>query len=49
MRLIISAFAPVIDIRKTLTPQLRTDCGDTDLILIDLGRGKGGFTGKAQN
>src|SRR5271170_6504721 len=35
--LIISAFASVADVRKTLTPHLRTDCGDTDLILIDLG------------
>ncbi|HID36258.1 MAG TPA: phosphoribosylformylglycinamidine synthase, partial [Ghiorsea sp.] len=38
--LIVSAFAPVTDIRKTLTPQLRTDMGDTDIILIDLGQGK---------
>src|SRR4030066_87760 len=38
--LIISAFAPVLDVRKTLTPQLRTDQGETDLILIDLGKGK---------
>jgi len=35
--LIISAFAPVLDARRTLTPQLRTDCGDTVLILVDLG------------
>lgn len=35
--LIISAFAPVLDIRKSLTPQLRTDSGETCLILIDLG------------
>ena len=35
--LIVSAFAPVIDARRTLTPQLRSDCGDTDLILVDLG------------
>lgn len=40
MSLIISGFAPVNDIRKTLTPQLRLDKGETDLILIDLGRGK---------
>ena len=40
LSLIISAFAPVQDVRKTLTPQLRTDCGDTDLILIDLGKGR---------
>jgi phosphoribosylformylglycinamidine synthase len=39
LSLIISAFAPVQDVRQTLTPQLRIDCGDTDLILIDLGKG----------
>ncbi|WP_151447702.1 phosphoribosylformylglycinamidine synthase [Lacisediminimonas profundi] len=38
--LIVSAFAPVPDVRSTLTPQLRTDAGETSLILIDLGRGK---------
>jgi phosphoribosylformylglycinamidine synthase len=38
--LIVSAFSPVSDVRATLTPQLRTDVGDTALILIDLGRGK---------
>ena len=38
--LIVSAFAPVTDVRRTLTPQLRMDAGDTVLILIDLGRGK---------
>jgi phosphoribosylformylglycinamidine synthase len=38
--LIVSAFAPVPDVRRTLTPQLRTDLGETSLILIDLGRGK---------
>ncbi|CAK17071.1 phosphoribosylformylglycinamidine synthase [Pseudomonas entomophila] len=40
MSLIITGFAPVTDIRKTLTPQLRMDKGETDLILIDLGRGQ---------
>ena len=39
LSLIVSAFAPVEDARRTLTPQLRTDCGDTDLMLVDLGRG----------
>ncbi|MEJ2403838.1 MAG: phosphoribosylformylglycinamidine synthase [Candidatus Thiodiazotropha sp.] len=39
LSLIISAFAPVGDVRRTLTPQLRTDQGDSDLILIDLGKG----------
>jgi phosphoribosylformylglycinamidine synthase len=38
--LIVSAFAPVHDVRRALTPQLRTDCGETALILVDLGRGK---------
>ncbi len=37
--LIISAFAPVEDIRRTLTPQLERD-PETRLILIDLGRGR---------
>ena len=40
LSLIISAFSPVGDIRKTLTPQLCTDQGDTDLILVDLGKGR---------
>jgi phosphoribosylformylglycinamidine synthase len=30
----------VVDVRQTLTPQLRMDKGLTDLILIDLGRGQ---------
>ena len=37
--LIISAFAPVGDVRKTWTPQLRTDLGATTLLLVDLGGG----------
>jgi phosphoribosylformylglycinamidine synthase len=40
LSLVISGFAPVQDIRQTLTPQLRMDKGETDLILIDLGRGQ---------
>ncbi|MGP3791265.1 phosphoribosylformylglycinamidine synthase [Pseudomonas sp. B392_1p] len=40
LSLIVTGFAPVTDIRKTLTPQLRLDKGETDLILIDLGRGQ---------
>ncbi|MDD5033500.1 MAG: phosphoribosylformylglycinamidine synthase [Methylococcaceae bacterium] len=38
--LIISAFAPVLDIARTLTPQLKLDVGPTRLVLIDLGVGK---------
>ncbi|HEX2492693.1 MAG TPA: phosphoribosylformylglycinamidine synthase, partial [Steroidobacter sp.] len=40
LSLIVSAFAPVRDVRRTLTPQLRTDQGDTALVLIDLGAGR---------
>ncbi|HAQ88743.1 MAG TPA: phosphoribosylformylglycinamidine synthase, partial [Pseudomonas sp.] len=40
LSLVVSGFAPVVDIRQTLTPQLRLDKGETDLILIDLGRGQ---------
>ena len=40
MSLVVTGFAPVKDVRKTLTPQLRTDCGETELFLIDLGLGK---------
>jgi len=47
LSLVVSAFAPVSDIRKTLTPQLRTNLGDTDLILIDLGQGKNRLGGSA--
>jgi len=45
--LIVSSFAPVTDVRKTLTPQLRTDLGDTALILVDLGRGKNRLGGSS--
>ncbi|UZJ45796.1 phosphoribosylformylglycinamidine synthase [Marinimicrobium sp. C6131] len=40
LSLVISAFSPVLDVRQTVTPQLRLDKGDTDLILVDLGNGK---------
>ncbi|MBD9356448.1 phosphoribosylformylglycinamidine synthase [Methylomonas albis] len=38
LSLIITAFAPVQDVRKTLTPELRDE--DSVLLLIDLGHGK---------
>lgn len=47
LSLIVSAFAPVMDVRKTLTPQLRTDKGETDLILVDLGKGNNRLGGSA--
>jgi len=37
--LIISAFAPVENVRKTITPQLQ-NIDDTEIILIDLGQGE---------
>ncbi len=40
LSLIVTAFSPVQDIRKTLTPAVRTDVGDTDLLLVDLGKGR---------
>ena len=39
LSLVISAFAPVPDVRGALTPQLRADAGDTVLLLADLGAG----------
>ncbi len=47
LSLIVSAFAPVTDARKTLTPQLRLDCGDTVLLLLDLGAGRNRLGGSA--
>ena len=36
----ITTFAPVTDVRKTVTPELRTDLGESELLLIDLGKGQ---------
>lgn len=47
LSLIISAFATVDDIRTTLTPQLRTDKGETCLLLLDLGRARNRMGGSA--
>ncbi|HEX7155997.1 MAG TPA: phosphoribosylformylglycinamidine synthase, partial [Burkholderiaceae bacterium] len=38
--LVVTAAASVEDVRRSLTPQLRTDAGDTELILIDLSAGR---------
>ena len=40
LSLVISSFARVEDVRKTVTPQLRTDKGASRLLLIDLGERK---------
>jgi phosphoribosylformylglycinamidine synthase len=45
--LIVSAFAPVADARRVLTPQLRLDQGPTLLMLVDLGNGQNRLGGSA--
>jgi phosphoribosylformylglycinamidine synthase len=45
--LIVSAFAPVSDVRRTWTPELRCDAGATVLLLIDLGSGRNRLGGSA--
>jgi phosphoribosylformylglycinamidine synthase len=40
LSLVVSAFAPLADARAALTPQLRTDAGETELVLVDLGCGR---------
>jgi phosphoribosylformylglycinamidine synthase len=47
LTLIVSAFAPVADVRASLTPQLRDDPAGTRLLLIDLGNGKNRLGGSA--
>ncbi|MCL4104055.1 UNVERIFIED_CONTAM: hypothetical protein GTU68_034917 [Idotea baltica] len=46
MSLIITAFSPVVDVRLSVTPQLRPDT-ENSLVLIDLGRGKNRLGGSA--
>ena len=45
--LVVSAFAPVPDARRTLTPLLRLDQGDTTLLLIDVAEGRRRLGGSA--
>jgi len=47
LSLIISAFAPVPDVRRTLTPELRLRQGPTRLLLVDLGCGRNRLGGSA--
>ncbi|MBL8954284.1 MAG: phosphoribosylformylglycinamidine synthase [Myxococcaceae bacterium] len=47
LSLIVSGFAPVLDVRKTLTPQLQLDEGPTALVLVDLGGRKNRLGGSA--
>ena len=45
--LVVTAFARVADARQALTPELVLDQGDTDLVLVDLGRGRARLGGSA--
>ena len=50
--LVVTAFAPTVDARRTLTPQLRAcpetgSLADTELVLIDLGAGRNRMGGSA--
>ena len=49
LSLIVTAFAVVDDVRRTLTPELRRDAeaGETELVLIDLGCGRNRLGGSA--
>ena len=47
LSLVVTGFAPVTDALKTLTPQIRLDQDESDLILIDLGGGKNRLGGSA--
>jgi phosphoribosylformylglycinamidine synthase len=40
LSLVITAFGAVQDIRNTLTPELKSNVGETELLLIDLGQGQ---------
>ncbi|QID17870.1 phosphoribosylformylglycinamidine synthase [Nitrogeniibacter mangrovi] len=47
LSLIVTAFAPVQDVRRTLTPQLSLAHEDTELLLIDLGNNENRLGGSA--
>ncbi len=47
LSLIVTAFAPVAEVRRTLTPQLSRDGRETELVLIDLGRMRNRLGGSA--
>jgi phosphoribosylformylglycinamidine synthase len=40
LSVVVTGFAPVRNARKTLTPQLRTEQGETELWILDLGEGR---------
>ncbi len=48
LSLIVTSFAAVGDVRKTKTPQLAVDQGETELLLLDLGQNRLGGSALAQ-
>ncbi len=47
LSLVACAFAPVVDVRQTLTPEADTTTEESDLLLIDLGQGANRLGGSA--
>jgi phosphoribosylformylglycinamidine synthase len=47
LSLVVTAVAPVLDATRTWTPELRTDAGETALVLLDLGAGLNRLGGSA--
>jgi phosphoribosylformylglycinamidine synthase len=47
LSLVITAFSPVGDVSRTLTPELKKNKGETTLVLVDLGEGKNRMGGSA--
>ncbi len=47
LSLVVTAFAPVTDVRRVLTPEILPEAGPTELLLIDLGLGKNRLGGSA--
>jgi phosphoribosylformylglycinamidine synthase len=45
--LVVSAFAPIADARRVLTPQVRADAGETVLVLLDAAHGRRRLGGSA--
>ncbi|PKO89792.1 MAG: phosphoribosylformylglycinamidine synthase [Betaproteobacteria bacterium HGW-Betaproteobacteria-12] len=48
LSLVVTSFAAVGDVRKTKTPQLAVDQGETELLLLDLGQNRLGGSALAQ-
>jgi phosphoribosylformylglycinamidine synthase len=48
LSLVVTSFAAVNDVRRTKTPQLAVDQGETELLLLDLGKNRLGGSALAQ-